>query len=581
MNKFTTIRTSVVFLLIAFNINLSVQSQSVYYLPPFEMPAGNNNSFQLAGKIDTNYLLYYSRPFNSPEMYYFNPKGELIDIRIMDFIKPGIATHVNMVSLPEYVNMFVQEIRNEKHYTFVVTIKPDGSLTENPRYIDSTRFDLYGNSAFYSVLSSPDKKRTLLYRVIRGFSSYQVLFNGILLDEKSTIVGSTSFYIPLNPDMEQVANPFINNEGTLFLPVYDKANNYRVGTNLRLYQSVFKNTPPKITEIYLKENKPTELAMAWNERKNQLVLAGLYYNFYDKRIDGAITIYMEPGLNKTDTIIYIPLERNFKKELKSRIYNISTTDAINSMQTRYLNIDESGTVTLLTDMFTNSSFGRKLGLDGINWETPTETAYRQSLATNNANSTQNNRSSSSLNNASSSNSTTRGLPADRSIIGLGRNRNLMNQANTPNTQGFLQTENAKLNQPYQYNNFANAGDIMVMNKTLDYKSVIFTIDSSQTSTWKNWARCLYVPGTPFSNVIIMPQNKSVGLLSYEVNNKNIPYLLCQLFQSADKKINQQVGKAGMPMLFYKKNAVIIDNNSSLTLYSDPEQNKLGLAIVKW
>lgn len=581
MNKFTTIRISVVFLLIALNINLTVRSQTVYYLPPFEMPAGNNNSFQLAGKIDSNYLLYYSRPFNYPEMYYFNSKGELMDIRILDFIKPGVATHVNMVSLPEYVNMFVQEIRDEKHYTFVVSIKPDGSLSEDPRYIDSTRYDLYGKNAFYSLLSSPDKKKSLLYRVISGFSSFQVLFNGILLDEKSKIIGSTSFYIPLNADQEQVGNLFINNEGAMFLPIYDKANNYRVGTNLRLYQSAFKNTPPKITEIYIKENKPTELVMDWCERKNQLVLGGLYYNFYSKRIDGAITIYMEPDLTKTDTIIYIPLERNFKKELKSRIYNVSTTDAINSMQTRYINIDESGTVTLLTDMFTNSSLGRKSTLGELNWETPTETAYRQSLASNNANASQNTRNQSASNNVSSSNSTARQSAADRSLVGLGRNRSINNNYYVPNTQGFVQKENEQLNKPYQFTNFSNAGDILVMNKTLDYKSIIFTIDSSQITTWKNWARCLYVPGTAFSNVIIMPQNKSVGLLSYEVNNKNVPYLLCQLFQSADKKINRPVGKPGMPMLFYKKNAVIIDDYSILTLYSDPEQNKLGLAIVKW
>jgi hypothetical protein len=580
MNKFTTIRASVVILLIALNLSLTVQSQTVYYLPPFEMPAGNNNSFQLAGKIDSNYLLYYSRPFNYPEMYCFNSKGELMEIRIMDFIRPGMATHVNMVNLPKHVNMFVQEMRNEMHYTFVASIKPDGSLNGDIRYIDSTRYDLYGNNAFYSLHTSPDKKRTLLYRVISGFSSFQVLFNGILLDEKSTIVGSTSFYIPLNADQEQVGNLFINNEGYLFLPVYDKANNYRVGSNLRIYQTAFTKEPPKITEIYLKENKPSELILDWHERKNQLVLGGLYYNFYDKRIDGAIAIYMDPTINKTDTIIYIPFEKDFKKELKSRIYNTSTNEAINAMQTRYINIDENGTLTLLTDMFTNSSSGRKSSADGLSGQTPTEIATRKGLSSNYTTPSQITRTLSS-NNALSSNPQPRLSAADRSLVGLGRNRSMVNNYNVPNTQGFVQNENDRLNQPYSYNNFSNASDIVAMNKTFDYKSVIFTIDSSQTTHWKNWARSLYVPGTPFSNVIIMPQNKSIGLLSYEVNNKNVPYLLCQIFLSADKKINQQVGKIGMPMLFYKKNAVIIDESSILTLYSDPEQNKLGLAIVKW
>ena len=579
MIKFTTIRASVVFLFIALKISLTVQSQTVYYLPPFEMPAGNNNSFQLAGKIDSNYLLYYSRPFNYPEMYCFNSKGELMDIRVLDFIKPGFATHVNMVSFPGYVNMFVQEIRNDKHYTFVVTINPDGSLAENPRYIDSTRYDLYGNYAYYGLLSSPDKKRSLLYRVIRGFSSFQVMFNGILLDEKNAIVGSTNFYIPLNPDHEQTGNLFINNDGTLFLPVYDKANNYRVGTSLRIYQSSFKKGPPKITEIYLKENKPTEMLMDWYPGKNQLVIGGLYYNFYSKRIDGAMTIYVRPEANRPDTIVYMPLEKDFKKELKSRIYNISTTDAINTLQTRYFNIDDEGNVTLITDMFTNSSFGRKTTSEALNWETPTEAAYRQSMIAN-SNAAAQNTGRDMLNSSRSNQSTNTNnrIYSDRSII---RPRSSQNQLATPNTQNLQLDESSRLNQPYQVKNFSNAGDIMVRNKTLDYKSVVFSIDASYSSTWKNWARCLYVPGTAFSNVIIIPQKKSVGLLSYEVNNKNIHYLLNQTFQLTGKKISQPVGNAGLPMLFYKKNAIIMDENSILTLYSDPEQNKLGLAIVKW
>ena len=319
--------------------------------------------------------------------------------------------------------------------------------------------------------------------------------------------------------------------------------------------------------------------MGWNQSKKQLVIGGLYYNFYSKRIDGAMTVFVRPDTNKPDTIIYIPLEKDFRKELKSRIYNVSATDAINSLQIRYFNIDDEGNVTLITDMFTNSSFGRKTPIEGLNWETPTETAYRQSMIAN-SNAAAQNTGRDLLNSGRSNQSTntTNRIYSDRSII---RPRSSQNQLATPNSQNFVLDESSRLNQPYQVKNFSNAGDIMVRNKTLDFKSVIFSIDSSLRSSWKNWARCLYVPGTAFSNVIIMPQKKSVGLLSYEINNRNIHYLLSQTFQTAGKKISQPVGNAGLPMLFYKKNAVIMDDNSILTLYSDPEQNKLGLAIVKW
>ncbi len=576
MNKFNLLRTTVLALLITI-INCGVSAQSVQYLPPFDFPLDNSHYYLLAGKVADNYLLYCSSPSVVPEIRIFNEQGAHINSSKLNFINPATVTNVNLITLHDRINIIFQEVRNQKHYTRVAALNGEGKLLEEPFSIDSTPYLQYGDAAFYNVLSSPDKKYSLLYRLISGFSEVQLLFNGILLNENGQSIGSISFYIPFNTELETTGIPILNNHGVLFFPFYDKPSNYRVGTTLRIYQTSFKNSAPLVTEMYLKENKPSEFLMEWYDQKNQLVLGGLYYNFYEKEIDGAMTIFLTPGNKTPDTVMFMPFEKGFKRALKSRIYGISTADVLKGMQARYFHIAENGSVTLLTDLFTNSLFGQK----EYNTNGNTGAAFRQGLNQTNNSTTQSNNPGLVNSARYPPRSSNRGS-TDRSLSNTNRNRSSQDIQNlSQNTINSLQNSNTQNNPPFQTTNLTQGWDILAMNKTLDYKSVIFTIDSTHSTTWKNWVQNLYIPGTAFSNVIILPVPNTVGLLNYEMNNKNIPYLLSQVFQPQGKTIAHAVGKAGAPMMFYKKNAVLVDDHSLITLYADTQQNQMGLALIKW
>jgi len=144
----------------------------------------------------------------------------------------------------------------------------------------------------------------------------------------------------------------------------------------------------------------------------------------------------------------------------------------------------------------------------------------------------------------------------------------------------METEMRRLGQNYLMKDLTAGNDILAFTKTLDYKSVIFSVDSSKNYKWKNCTNNLYVPGTPFTNVFIMPIRNTLGVLSYEVSGKNSPYLMSQVFEPT-KVISQTVVKPGNPMLFFRKNAVMVDTNACLTIYSETETNRMGLALIRW
>jgi hypothetical protein len=92
---------------------------------------------------------------------------------------------------------------------------------------------------------------------------------------------------------------------------------------------------------------------------------------------------------------------------------------------------------------------------------------------------------------------------------------------------------------------------------------------------------LYVPGTPFTDILILPSDSGqIKLLNYEVSRKNIPYLNSTLFKM-NTTTSLLVSNPGQPLLFFKKNIVWWGKNRILTLYEDAENGRIGLAEVRW
>lgn len=589
MNKFKILRTSVLLILVCL-FQLYVKGQTVQYFEPSELSVDYNHRIQLAGRVDSHYLVYYVMPGNMPQFVIFDQQGRLYKTISLPFLRNGFSANVNMIARESHLELIIQELRNGMHYTLIAAVNAEGELIQAPRYIDSTRFDLYGSRAFYQVLPSENKNYIALYRVVSGFSSTQILVGGIMLDANREKTAGGSFYIPFSREQEQSGKAFVNNAGQFFFPVYDQASNYRVGTTLRIYRSGFETNTPQVSTLYLKENKPSDFLMDWYEAKKQLVIGGLYYDFYEKRIDGAFTAFLTPGKNVADTILYMPMEKSFRKKLKSGIINMSSTAAINTLQVRYFKVNEDGTTQLLTDMFTNSAMiNNPLSRPMIPAETPAESFFRSQPGLNDGAARV---GASAPNTAqerdiSAARNTTGSAPIrnfnDRASGGSGARpdrfgQGSINNANDANSRRI----NQGLNGPYNISNqpVTNSSDVLARNKTLNYKSVIFSSNISTKQEWKNYTRNLYVPGTAFTNVVIIP-NKTLMLLSYEFNNRAVPFLQSHKFNENGMLESNAAAKAGLPMLFFKKNALMLDDHSLVTLYVEPEQNLLGLALIKW
>ena len=564
-------------------------AQQITYLAPFELETENEDAFQLIGQINNKYILYHHAPGHEAEMICFNDSGYIEKFLSLPAIKNRITRNIGMISRTDRITLLTQNAENEKLYTIISNYNENG-LIDEPITIDSVRLDIYGRQGHFNIVNSPQKKYALLYRILAGFSNSQIKIETIRLDSLGRPLGSSGFYIAFQPELDMFSPPVIDDNGEMFWPVYDKPFNYKLGTSLRIFQLPLKGSNPIITELYLKENKPVEIKLAPIPNSRIIAFGGLYSNFYSKVLEGAFYGYVQMGSKKIDSIAYIPMEKKFKRELKSGVYSIPFDDVINSMQLRQFKVFPNGTVSILADMYNNFT---GLKIMGFNNQSPiTRNRFNSpSIGGTTA-------PVSALTNTqrSGSNTSVRSISNDRSSNATpdqqGRTAGNRRGTNSATESGVpaVQQNTAGSEAPFQpmapaYMPEAitprNAGNILMRNKTMDYKTVVFSADTSGMK-WKKWAKNLYVPETPFANILqLSDPSGSWQIINYEVSQKNMPYLRNLTLNADSSPLATKLGAPGRPFLFYKSNALLIRSKEILTLYFDPESHQSGLALIRW
>lgn len=592
-------RNSILIFLVLLTITCKTISQQVHFLPSFDVEAREQDRIQLIGKIDSNYYLYIQRPGVGADLLILNDSGQLTKTVPLNFIDQKAGSSVNIVLQGSFINMIVQEIKGNKHFVKTVSLNSNGEQLTEPRNIDSSAYDQYGNHVYYRVLTSPNTRQVLLYRIVSGFSSIQILFNGIILNEQGEKLASNFFYLPFNAEMETVGNLFITDEGKLILPIYDRFDNFRLGTTLKLYYSALKSPIPTMMDFYFKEKKLIELMLDWDESKNRIAIGSLYFDFYSKSIEGAMSIFLQPEINSLDTVIYMPIDKPFKKQLKSKIYNVPSKEVVNALRIRYFDVNEKGEIKILSDLLVNAGmYGKGVPIvQGTNSPFDNRQNYLRTIPTSPGSNTQEREIS---NYVIANNTSTAIAPgsqrtqiADRSSVGTGNTNTNTTSARSSgarlatgqqnldgnfsrNQTSMLNTNNA--NQPLSTS--MDARNLALNSKTISYKSVLFQADSTQAIPGKSLSSNFFVPGSEFTNIIIVPGSRGLGLINYELNPKSNP-VLTQFQFNRDGSITQApIGKSTDPLLFYKRNSIIYEKNNMLSLYVEPQTNRLGLVVVR-
>lgn len=555
------------------------------------MPQGN---YFLIGKMEGKYLFLYSDNEQPTKLVICDENGTKQKERSYDFINDESTIAVNLIPGKDSWNLVVQSVVENKHYTQTVKLNPDGEIIRALTKIDSARYDKLKSAAVYSMTSSRNGNYFLLYRVLRGFSTGKVLLNYLLLNKDGNPLGSKSFYIPFDEQFEILNNIFLAPNGTVYFAVHDKALNYRLGSNLRLYKSDLAIDQPILTEIYLKENKPMELAFDSDPENKFVAIGALYANFYSKEIDGVLTAIIDPSTNKLDTVVYLPMEKEFKKDLKKGISGIKVEELVNNMHLKYFRVNPDRSISVVTDLlsrrdyFDNKGSAVSYGMQRQRGAVPT--SGNNAMPSQSFDQMRYDIASTQLPGTPRSGRTSSSQLSQADLGASPSGNNNVFYQQRPQNMGdwnrqMSRLQSADLNsadwksayESYFQDIYAPA----LKNNSMVFKSIVFSIDKDHRLLWKTWVSNLYIPETPFTSVTTIPFNNNVSLINYELSGKNDVFLQQQTFSGDGKVITQQLARRQEPLLFHGGNMLRLSEKEILTLYFDPVRNKVGLASINW
>ena len=565
---------------------LQSSAQHVKYLPKFPFPIRSSDNVQIIGQLGSSYYLYYAALNADPQVIKFNNDGLFEKAIPLPFINASTLQAVNLFAENNELLFIVQSIVDRKLVLTSTVLDSTGTQVGATRELDATPLASYGSSALYKLVTTEDRNKFLAYRIVSGFSTQQVLFEGIVLNEVGKEEKRYSNYLPLEAELETVSAPYLAPGGELFVAVHDIASNYKLGTKVKLYYVNGTSEGPKFAELYIKQYKPIELLFDWNAGSKQLAIGSVYQDFYTKNVEGVLAGFWTPGKKVWDTIITHDIDKKYKKDLKSGVYSIPFTEVTNTLQLRYFKVLEKGSIMFVGDLYNNFSMYRGTINNGL-----TNPSQRNSLARTGTSQQQPvtpviSTARGAGERVGAYNPTASSIATQNAADRARQAAMLNNNTQSPSLQAAGDNFQPKM---VSVPSFAmgdvsprDAGNVLLFNKMLDYKTVLIYTDTKTKVELKKWVRNLYVPGSPFTNVLLLPDSeKSFKVLNYEINGKNIPYLQSSSVSVDRTSEKSTVVPGGMPFLFFKKNIAYTSKRSLLTLYHDAENNLTGLATIQW
>jgi hypothetical protein len=224
-----------------------------------------------------------------------------------------------------------QHMERKIYYTSFARINRSGDPLYPRLLVDSFEMPENLRNGFpMNVISSPNQRYYLTYIALYDSASGHAIYLVHRVDADSVSTSASSLRFAFNPGLDKVSKPYLDNEGNVFLAKYDDPNNYRLGSTLTVYRQDKTGNVESVGEMYLKENKPLDIAFFENE--NVLYLGSLYNDFYTRKCRGIACYALHLKEGTWDSVSYLPFPSDMFKQLHRYIFAIPPKDLMSYLE---------------------------------------------------------------------------------------------------------------------------------------------------------------------------------------------------------------------------------------------------------
>lgn len=211
------------FFLFLFVAGQSVQAQRVTYSEP-EKDDSRKMNFEIVGKIGANYIIYKNIR-NKNKIAVMDSDLKLLASVDQDYLPDNDKVlNVDFFPYTDFFYMIYQYRKKNTIHCVAARINGSGEKVGDLMLLDTTQIGGGADSKIYTVLSSEDKSKIVVFKV-NSKNKKLYMITTILLDDKFSLIKKSRLAMPM-ADKDDFLDQFhVDNDGDLVFTKFERENN--------------------------------------------------------------------------------------------------------------------------------------------------------------------------------------------------------------------------------------------------------------------------------------------------------------------------------------------------------------------
>jgi len=253
-------------------------------------------TFEIVGKINGNFLIYKNNRANRHLISVLNNDMKEIAVAEQDYV-PASDRMINVDFFPynDFCYMIYQYQKKNVIYCVAAKIDGNGYKVGDIKELDTTHIGFAANNKIYTVLSSEDKSKIIVFKInTRNKRSYAL--TTCLMNDKLELIKRSSLLISMEERNEYLSDFQLDNEGDLVFCKFFRNNNDNINNAAMMIKYAEADSvmtkdlhieKTLLDEIHIKIDNPNKkyflVSYYYKERRGDI--EGFYFYVWDKSLN--------------------------------------------------------------------------------------------------------------------------------------------------------------------------------------------------------------------------------------------------------------------------------------------------------
>ncbi len=262
---------------------LLATAQKIVYSEPDKDDTRRMN-FEIAGKIGANFLVYKNTRGKNWISVLDNDMKEIAKVD-QEYV-PDNDRMINVDFFPynDFCYMIYQYQKKNIVYCVASKIGPDGQKIGDITQLDTTHIGFAANNKIYTVLSSEDKSKLIIFK-INSKNKRSYVMTSLLMNDKLDLLKRSRIAVAMEERNEFINDFYLDNEGDMVFCKFFRSNNDNISRAAFVVKYAQADTL-HMNELRIEKTWLDEIHIKVDNYNKRYFLTSFYYQERKGNIDG-------------------------------------------------------------------------------------------------------------------------------------------------------------------------------------------------------------------------------------------------------------------------------------------------------